>query len=374
MPRRGENIRKRKDGRWEARYPKGKNEKGNTVYGAVYGSTYKEAKEKRRQLLENPPAPKRDLAENSFANLLDLWVADNKVRLKSSTVYRYQYLIDTHILPELGSKSMDSITSPVINSFLADKMQHGRLDGSGGLSAAYVRSITLVINSALRFGMEQGLCSITGLKISKPTASPKELQLLSVNQQRTLESILLTDTDETKLGVMISLYTGLRIGEICALTWNDIDLKNKVLYVRNTVVRVQSAAGDSSKTHLIIDTPKTAASLRCIPICSTLLSALTSCSARATSQYVVSCTSNFVSPRTYDYRFKKLLDACQIPHINYHALRHTFATRCIEAGVDVKSLSEILGHGDVSITLNTYVHSSMDLKRSQLEKIACFSG
>lgn len=373
MPRRGENIRKRKDGRWEARYPKGKNEKGNTVYGAVYGSTYKEAKEKRRQLLENPPAPKRDLAENTFANLLDLWVADNKVRLKSSTVYRYQYLIDTHILPELGSKSMDSITSPVINSFLADKMQHGRLDGSGGLSAAYVRSITLVINSALQFGMEQGLCSITGLKISKPTVIPKELPMLSVSQQRTLESILLTDTDETKLGVMISLYTGLRIGEICALTWNDIDLKNKVIYVRNTVVRVKSSEGELSKTHLSIDTPKTAASLRCIPICSTLLPVLSSCAAKSTSQYVASTTTDFVSPRTYDYRFKKLLDACQIPRINYHALRHTFATRCIEAGVDVKSLSEILGHGDVSITLNTYVHSSMDLKRIQLEKITCVS-
>lgn len=197
--------------------------------------------------------------------------------------------------------------------------------------------------------------------------------MLSSQQQLVLESLLQTDTDETKLGILISLYAGLRIGEICALTWNDIDLNNKVIYVRNTVVRVKSAAGDSAKTHLIIDTPKTAASLRCIPICSTLLSALTSCSARATSQYVVSYTSNFVSPRTYDYRFKKLLDACQIPRINYHALRHTFATRCIEAGVDVKSLSEILGHGDVSITLNTYVHSSMDLKRIQLEKIACVS-
>lgn len=202
---------------------------------------------------------------------------------------------------------------------------------------------------------------------------PKELPVLSSQQQLVLESLLQTDTDETKLGILISLYAGLRIGEICALTWNDIDLNNKVIYVRNTVVRVKSAAGDSAKTHLIIDTPKTAASLRCIPICSTLLSALTSCAARATSQYVVSYTSNFVSPRTYDYRFKKLLDACQIPRINYHALRHTFATRCIEAGVDVKSLSEILGHGDESITLNTYVHSSMDLKRIQLEKITCVS-
>ena len=373
MPRRGENIRKRKDGRWEARFPKGKNEKGRTIYGAVYGSTYKEAKEKRRQRLENPPAAPTNSTGNSFSNLLALWIADNQVRLKASTIYRYQYLIDTHILPELGNRTMDSITSTVINSFLSEKLEHGRIDGAGGLSAAYVRSITLVINSALRFGIDQGLCSMVRLKINKPTVTPKELPLLSASQQITLEKWLQTDTDETKLGVLISLYTGLRIGEICALTWNDIDMKNKVIYVRKTVVRVKSGTGDRSKTHLVIDTPKTAASLRCIPICSTLLSALSSCSAKATSQYVVSHTASFVSPRTYDYRFKKLLDACQIPRINYHALRHTFATRCIEAGVDVKSLSEILGHGDVSITLNTYVHSSMDLKRIQLEKITCVS-
>lgn len=373
MPRRGENIRKRKDGRWEARFPKGKNQNGNTVYGAVYGATYKEAKEKRRRLLENPPADQMNRTDSSFGNLLALWIADNKVRLKASTIYRYQYLIDTHILPELGNRSVDSITSTVINSFLANKLQNGRLDGSGGLSAAYVRSITLVINSALRFGMEQGLCSIAGLKINKPTIAPKELPILSVEQQSILESTLQTDTDETKLGIFISLYTGLRIGEICALTWNDIDLKNKIIYVRNTVVRVKAAEGDSAKSYLIIDSPKTAASLRCIPICSTLMPVLLSCMSKATSSYVVSSNASFVSPRTFDYRFKRILDACQIPRINYHALRHTFATRCIEAGVDVKSLSEILGHGNVSITLNTYVHSSMDLKRIQLEKIACLS-
>ena len=373
MPRRGENIRKRKDGRWEARFPKGKNEKGKTIYGAVYGSTYKEAKEKRRQRLENPPIIQKNYSNGSFGNLLAHWIADNKVRLKASTVYRYQYLIDTHIQPELGNKPVDSITSTVINSFLADKLQNGRLDGSGGLSAAYVRSITLVINAALRFGMEQGFCSAGGFKINKPTIVPKELMILSANQQSILESVLHADMDETKLGILISLYTGLRIGEICALTWNDIDLKSKLIYVRNTVVRIKSDSGNPSKTHLIIDSPKTASSLRCIPICSNLTQALLSFAPKALSQYVVSSGTSFVSPRTYDYRFKKILDLCQIPHINYHALRHTFATRCIEAGVDVKSLSEILGHANVSITLNTYVHSSMELKRIQIEKIACMS-
>lgn len=109
LPRRGENIRKRKDGRWEARFPKGKNQNGNTVYGAVYGATYKEAKEKRRRLLENPATDQANRTDSSFGNLLTLWIADNKVRLKASTIYRYQYLIDTHILPELGIRSVDSI-------------------------------------------------------------------------------------------------------------------------------------------------------------------------------------------------------------------------------------------------------------------------
>lgn len=373
MPRRGENIRKRKDGRWEARFPKGKDTDGHTKYGAVYGATYKEAKEKRRQIQENMPSFTSHGTGMLFQELLSLWIADSQVRLKASTVYRYQYLIDTHILPELGSRSLESMTSPVINSFLANKLQDGRLDGTGGLSTAYVRSISLVISSVLKFGAEQGMCSSVITKIKKPVLTPKELPVLSVSQQSALENTLLTGTDETKLGVYISLYTGLRIGEICALTWDDVDLKNRLVYVRNTVVRVKSGSDSDSKTHLVIDSPKTAASLRCIPICSNLYVVLSDYASKKRTKFVVSPNESFVSPRTFDYRFKKLLDASNIPRINYHALRHTFATRCIEAGVDVKSLSEILGHANVSITLNTYVHSSIDLKRTQLEKIACLT-
>lgn len=373
MPRRGENIRKRKDGRWEARFPKGKDTEGHTIYGAVYGATYKEAKEKRYLVQDSMQSATISGTGVLLHELLSLWIADSQVRLKASTVYRYQYLIDTHILPELGGKSLDSVTSPVINSFLASKMQNGRLDGSGGLSAAYVRSISLVISSALKFGAEQGMCSIVGTKIKKPVLTPKELPVLSVSQQIALENTLLTGTDETKLGVYISLYTGLRIGEICALTWDDVDLKNRLIYVRNTVVRVRSDLCSDSKTHLIIDSPKTASSLRSIPISSNLFTVLSEYASKAQSRFVASSSGTFICPRTFDYRFKKLLDASNIPHINYHALRHTFATRCIEAGVDVKSLSEILGHANVSITLNTYVHSSMDLKRNQLEKIACLT-
>ena len=369
MPRRGENIRKRKDGRWEARFPKGRNAVGNTVYGSVYGSTYREAKAKRQQILDHIHQLNCSGSGVLFRELLSLWIADSKVRLKASTVYRYQYLIDTHILPALGSKSLESITGPVINGFLSDKLLAGRLDGTGGLSAAYVRSISLVISAALKFGCEQGMCSAVSTKIKKPVLPAKELSILSIHQQHTLERVLLTDIDGCKLGVYISLYTGLRIGEICALTWEDIDLKNRLINVRKTVARVKSTLNTDSKTCLIVDSPKTASSLRCIPICSSLYAVLSGYSSRGNTEYVVSSEKTFVSPRTFDYCYKKILAASGLPRFTYHALRHTFATRCIEAGVDVKSLSEILGHANVSITLNTYVHSSMELKRTQLEKL-----
>ena len=165
------------------------------------------------------------------------------------------------------------------------------------------------------------------------------------------------------------MNTGLRISEVCALRWNDIDFEAEILHVRSTVARVKGEGGDCA-TKLIIDRPKTKASLRDIPISRKLMGALISLYKKRKSEYVVSKKVGFVSPRTYEYRFHKIMMQYDMPAVNYHALRHTFATRCIELGVDVKTLSEILGHANVSITLNTYVHSSMERKREQLEKLA----
>ena len=152
---------------------------------------------------------------------------------------------------------------------------------------------------------------------------------------------------------------------------DDIDLKNCMIHVRHTVVRVRDHDGAASGTSLKIDRPKTPASIRRIPICSNLFRILSACESQAASEYVVSERPGFISPRTFEYRYHKILKANRIPSINFHGLRHTFATRCIEAGVDVKSLSEVLGHANAAITLNTYVHSSMELKRAQLEKLVC---
>lgn len=370
MPRRGENIRKRKDGRWEARYPNGVNEKGATKYTSIYGDTYREVKEKRNLAVQQLALPTIQQKEYPlFKDVLHLWVEDNRVNLKDSTIYRYNYLIDTHIAPELGGMRMDTITGTQINTFLANKLEKGRIDGEGRLSTSYVRSMMLVINSAISFAVEGHLCPPLLTPINKPPTQGKELTILSVEHQKNLENALLSETDETKLGIYISLYTGLRIGEICALTWDDVDLANRIIHVRHTVVRIRCEEDGTVITKNIIDEPKTKSSLRSVPICSKLWAILSAFAPRASSRYVVSTNAAFVSPRTFAYRYSRVLKTAGIPHINYHALRHTFATRCIEAGVDIKSLSEILGHSDVSITLNIYVHSSMELKRMQLEKL-----
>lgn len=375
MSKRGDNIHKRRDGRWEGRYKKGRNQNGTIQYGSVYGKSYREVKKK---LAELPPAPQQvnipKNHERSFGEVLTLWMENNRLRLKGGTINKYHNLIETHIMPDLGKVKISALTATMINSFLTQKLQSGRLDHKGGLSASYVRSIMLIINAALKYAVDEQMCLPFKTPICKPVAIKKDLPILSLEEQKRLESHLLLDLDQTKAGILISLHTGLRIGEICALAWDDIDLQDHVIRVRHTVARVQNNNTDSLKsTNLIIDSPKTKASTRDIPISSVLLPILIAISKSSSSRYVISNADGFVSPRTFEYRYHRLLDESGVSSVNYHALRHTFATRCIEAGVDVKSLSEMLGHANVGVTLNTYVHSSMEMKRNQLEKLTSLS-
>lgn len=370
MSKRGDNIHKRKDGRWEGRYKCGEKDDGSVKYRSVYGKSYKEVKSK----LENSTPIVFDTTTKSsltFSEILDLWMDNNRIRLKGGSINKYQNLIDTHIKPALGKVKISDISSTMINNFLMQKMQNGRLDGSGGLSASYVRSIMLVIKAAMNFAVKDEMCSPLKTPIYKPVHAKKEINILNRDQQKILENYLLNDINATKAGVFISLHTGLRIGEICALSWKDIDFDNRIIKVRHTVARIRDTESNNSKqTKLIIDTPKTISSTREIPISTTLMPILQFIHESSTSQYVVSDKIGFISPRTYEYRYRKMFAEIGITPVNYHALRHTFATRCIEAGVDVKSLSEILGHASVDITLNTYVHSSMEMKRAQLEKLS----
>ncbi len=376
MSKRGLNIHKRKDGRWEGRYKKGTSNNGKILYGYVYGKSYSEVKEKlltasANHSLETPSfSPTTNI---KFRDVLNLWMEQNKVKHKGATIAKYQFIIDKHISPDIGDVFISQLTSIMINKYLVQKLESGRLDNKGGLAVSYVRTISIIINSAIQFAVNENLCSTFKSKINKPAIDKTELQILSLDAQQRLERYASRCIDIASIGVLISLNTGMRLGEVCALTWNDIDLKNKIIHVRHTVARVNSQPGSKHKTHLIIDKPKTKSSARDIPISSVLYPTLVRAKSVSVSDYVVSENKTFTSPRTLEYKYHRLLNQCNVDSINFHALRHTFATRCIEVGVDIKSLSEILGHSNVSITLETYVHSSMQLKRSQIEKLASLS-
>lgn len=373
MSKRGDNIRKRKDGRWEGRYKKGRKPDGSIQYGSIYGKSYREVKSRLSEIAKTPLFTPSSPKEKTFSDVLELWMENSQIRLKGGTINKYRNMIDTHIAPELGNVKISAVSSTLINNYLRQKLQNGRLDNKGGLSPSYVRSIMLIINAAIKFAVAEQLCPPLKTPILKPSNSKTEITVLSVEEQKKLENYLCCELDSTKAGVFISLHTGLRIGEVCALSWDDIDFKNKVIKIRHTVARVRNDDGTKKLTKLIIDGPKTQSSARDIPISTSLLPILEEAHMLSVSSYVISENAQFTSPRTYEYRYHRLLDKSGIASVNYHTLRHTFATRCIEAGVDVKSLSEILGHSNVGITLNTYVHSSMDLKRTQLEKLTMIS-
>ena len=371
MARHGEKIRKRKDGRWEGRYKIGNNENGKTVYKSVYGKSYTEIKEKLKNIevmYENEIFQKRNI---TFSYVISEWFDSKKLNLKKSTTHKYEYLISRHIIPDLGKISLTNLGPSTINSFAERKLEKGAIHLSKGLSKSYVRSMMLIITAAIKYAEQEGWCKNTSSKIYKPSQEKKEIKILSSFEQMTLEKKLVNDLSATSVGMLITLKTGLRIGELCALKWEDFDFTNNILYVRSTVSRIKNPKGKG--TILIIDVPKTDSSSRSIPLCNDLKAILTDAKKRSNSCYVVSDKESFLSPRTFEYRYHKLMKKYNFPNLNYHALRHSFATRCIECGVDVKSLSEILGHSSVTITLNTYVHSSMELKRAQLNKLPALS-
>jgi len=370
MARKGENIRKRKDGRWEGRYKKGRKPNGDIKYGSVYGKTYKEAKEKLNIVkvkynFENKVVNKDML----FSDILSLWLANNRIKNKGATESKYLNVIETHILPELGGVKMSQLTAPRINSFLLSKKENGRINKTGGLSESYISTMTLIIDSSVSFAASEQLCEPLRTKIYKPVIPKTKAFALTLEKQQQLENYLKMNMDYSKVGVLISLHAGLRIGEICALRWNDIDLRARVLHVRHTVSRIRNDEPEGTKYKMIIETPKTEASIRDIPLTPYLTTVLSILKKASQTPFVISLSDSFVNPRTFENRYKKMLKECKLEVFNYHVLRHTFATRCIESGMDLKSLSEILGHSDISFTMKKYVHPSLEIKRVQIEKM-----
>ncbi len=366
MSRRGDNIHKRKDGRWEGRYKDSVNLDGTIHYISVYGRTYTECKNKLEERRKSTAIFSQKNSTKTFGIILEQWLEHNKLHLKGATINKYSYMITTHIVPELGNVRITEISSSKINLFLDNKLKAGRKDGKGGLSPSYVKTLAIIIEAALGFANQDGICDTLKKTINKPRSLKKDITILSSEDIEKIEKISKDKRDLVWLGTYLALHTGMRIGEVCALSWSDIDFNANVIHINHTLTRVLDAG---NKTKIILDSPKTEASKRDIPICSTLEKVLFEAYTKRKSDFVISEKNTFIGTRTFEYRYKQFLKNNNIQEITFHSLRHTFATRCVQAGVDIKSLSEILGHANVSVTLNTYVHSSIETKRNQLEKL-----
>jgi len=379
MARRGENIRKRKDGRWEGRYIKGYDETGKAKYHSIYALSYNDCKSKL--LMEKATVSPKNIQGGSYsentkmAGVLDDWLESIRVSAKHSTYVKYRNTVNNHILPDFGGVRLKLLSASLINNFLLRKRDSGRLDGKGGLSASTVHTLYIIIASALAFASDNGYINGSAIKLKPPRWDDPEFFTLCETEQTRLEENLLTDMDNAKLGIFLCLYAGLRLGEICSLKWEDIDKTSRVIHVRNTVQRIQTFDKNSEqKTKLMVSAPKSKSSVRDIPIPSCLIEIINKFFPHSRSGYVVGDSLKPLDPRTYQYRFKGYLKKAGVKDTHFHALRHTFATNCIAAGVDAKSLCEILGHASVNITLNKYVHSSSVMKHNQMEKLSANRG
>ncbi len=373
MSKKGENIYKRKDGRWEGRYVRFYDENEKAKYGYIYGKTYSDVKQRlleKKALSAKQAAP---LVKCSilYNDILDAWLQSSRINTKESTYARYSHLIDAHIRPQLGKYHLSKISTQLIEGYIDRLLTCGRIDKSGGLASKTVTDILTVVKSTIEYAKYNNYdvsCNLSKLTVKK---KEKEMRVLCQTEQDALIHVLMNDMDLYKFGVLLSLYTGIRIGELCALQWEDVSLSNSVLKIRKTMQRIKDTnIGAASKTKIIITEPKSDCSMRDIPLPS-FMTEMAQQFVGAPKAFVLTGDRNkFVEPRTMQNRFKTYVKESGINDANYHALRHTFATRCVEVGFEIKSLSEILGHSNVNITLNRYVHSSFELKCANMNKLA----
>lgn len=296
----------------------------------------------------------------TVAELFDEWHRSIQYRVKESTAANYSMKADKHILPEFGNKAVSTVTADHIYSFISDKQ-------NAGFSPRYIADIVILMKSIFKYAVRTYHIFNPMDGIVLPKKKSPEIQLLDDTEQKTLQQYISTHQNRSTLGTAISMTTGLRIGELCPLQWRDIDLEKRILTVRKTMQRIQCPTA-TSKTKLIITDPKSESSRRQIPIPDCMMSFLHKFKGKD-NEYVLTGSDKPIEPRAMQYRFRTILKNAKLPSVHFHALRHIFASNCIKLGFDVKTLSELLGHSSVEITLNRYVHSSFDQKREYMKRV-----
>ena len=290
------------------------------------------------------------------------WRSDKQRYVKQSTYAAYVLILENHILPAFGD--CDALSEKLVQEFVLQKL-------NGGLSIKTVKDILIVLKMVMKFGVKNEWMNYCEWDIKYPTTETnKEIEVLTVAHHKKILDFIKQNFTFRNLGIYISLTTGLRIGEICGLKWSDINTDNGTITVSRTIERIYIVEGERKYTELVINTPKTKNSCREIPMNKELLAMVKPLKKVVnTDFYVLTNEETPTEPRTYRNYYHRLMARLDIPRLKYHGLRHSFATRCIESNCDYKTVSVLLGHANITTTLNLYVHPNMEQKKKCITKM-----
>ena len=304
-----------------------------------------------------------------YKDWIYIWLLEKKDYIKESTYANYSNNIFNHIIPKLGNYYLNELNHKVIQDFLLELSKNGRKDNTGGLAEKTIKDITIIIKGSIKKGINEDKIKHIELTFNYPKDNKEnKLYVLTKREQNKITNYVLENINSRNIGLLISLYSGIRIGELCALRWEDVDFKKNCLTINKTIQRVYIKDKNKNISKVIITTPKTKNANREIPINKDFLEILKKVKSDK-KHYILTGNEKYIEPRTYRKYFNKILDELKIKHFNFHSLRHTFATNCISLGVDYKTVSELLGHANVNITLNLYVHPRYSQKKKCIDLV-----
>ena len=365
MARRGENIRKRSDGRWEGRYIKGRSPEGKACWGYVYGTAYAEVREIMARKRAECGIYNLNHSNLTFAEVSELWLCSIRQGVKESTFSHYQYTLHHYLFPGFGMLKVNALDEKILEQgFLA---VISPTDGKP-LGAAMAQECLSMLRRICKYAVHFHLLRPMEISVKLPKKETKALSPLTMEEQKKLQAFVLAEPTPRKIGLLLGIQAGLRIGEICGLKWGDFDLTNGTVTIHRTISRISCGDGH---TKVVVQTPKTHHSNREIPLPKSLHRALKQLGRNFSKDawFLSGNEEKPVEPRCYRKSIHIYLKKAAVHQVRPHALRHTFATTCLQAGCDVKTLSELLGHADAAVTLKRYVHSDMSRKRREINRI-----
>lgn len=352
--RKGENIYLRKDGRWEGRYSKGRKSNGKIKYGYVYGKSYTEVRQKifPLRIQYHTIQQVQGFANETFEEWASYWLSYVQHDVKPSTFSSYYYKMNNYVLPMIKDVPLNELSLEQGKKILQNI--------NGKLAKSTIQVIFRILNKCLNYAKKCGkIFSNPFSNLQLPKAKKTKVSALTRPEQKKLMSTALAEKNGSGIPVLLALHSGMRIGEISALRWSDIDFDSGLIHVNNTYQRIGISQG-KQKTQLVFASSKTEASIRVIPIGRTLKKLLIDHKKGSTGEFVFSTNGQPCEPRLLTYHFHKIRLKADLSQIHFHQLRHTFATRCLESKGDISSVSALLGHASTQMTLDTYVNALLE--------------